>query len=125
MGTIGTLNNNSVLTPDLIAKEALRLLKNNLRAAKLVNRNVDQDVSGKNVGDSITIKKPFRATVGTGATINKIGMIDKSVTITFNTQYNVGLGALSATRSLSLADYKSRYLDSAVAQLANLSLIHI
>ena len=120
MGNIGTLNSNSILTPDLIAKEALRLLKNHTIAATLVYNAYEKEFTGKKAGDTITIKKPSRMQSEDGATItNKQSMVDLSDTLTIDNQKHIALGALSTTRSLSLADYKSRYLDSAVAQLAN------
>jgi hypothetical protein len=50
--------NNNILTDDVIAKEALRLLKNNLVMAKCVYRNYEKTF-GK-VGDTIRLKLPFR-----------------------------------------------------------------
>ena len=48
---------NTFLTPDIIAREALMVLRNNAVMAKLVHRDYSSEfVAG--VGDTITIRKP-------------------------------------------------------------------
>ena len=48
---------NTFLTPDIIAREALMVLRNNAVMAKLVHRDYSADFNGA-VGDTITIRKP-------------------------------------------------------------------
>ena len=48
---------NTILTPDIIAREALMVLRNNAVMANLVHRDYSSEfVTG--VGDTITIRKP-------------------------------------------------------------------
>ena len=48
---------NTILTPDIIAREALMVLRNNAVMANLVHRDYSSEfVAG--VGDTITIRKP-------------------------------------------------------------------
>ena len=49
---------NTILTPDIIAKEALMQLERNLVMAGLVHRDYSKEFV--NVGDTITIKKPAK-----------------------------------------------------------------
>ena len=50
---------NNILTPEIIAREALMVLQNNLIMANLVHRDYDSEfVAG--VGDTITIRKPAK-----------------------------------------------------------------
>ena len=60
---------NSFLTPDVIAREALIVLENNLIMANLVHRDYSNEFV--NVGDTITVRKPasFVANNFTGSII--------------------------------------------------------
>ena len=50
---------NTFLTPDIIAREALMVLRNNAVMANLVHRDYsDEFVNG--VGDTITVRKPTK-----------------------------------------------------------------
>lgn len=49
---------NTFLTPDIIAKEALMVLENNLVMAGLVHRDYSPEFA--KVGDTITIRKPAK-----------------------------------------------------------------
>ena len=48
---------NTFLTPDIIAREALMILRNNAVMANLVHRDYSSEFVG-GVGDTITIRKP-------------------------------------------------------------------
>lgn len=51
--------NNTILTPDIIAREALMVLRNNAVMANLVHRDFSNEfVAG--VGDTITVRKPAK-----------------------------------------------------------------
>jgi hypothetical protein len=49
---------NTILTPSIIANEALLILENNLTAANTVFRDYESEFTGSRVGDTITIRKP-------------------------------------------------------------------
>ena len=111
---------NYVLTTDKVAREALRLLKNNLVARKVVTKGFEKEFAGKEIGDKINIKLPYRLQSETGAALtNTSALVDKSVTFSIDNQEHVVVEAISKTRTMALKDYSSRYLKSAVAQLAN------
>ncbi len=63
---------NSVLTIDVIAKEALMILDNNLQAAKAVHRGHEKEfgnaMNGYQACDTATIKRPTHCTVRNGET---------------------------------------------------------
>ncbi len=63
------VQNNNLLTDDVIAKESLRLLKNNLVMAPIVHRGYEKTF-GK-VGDTIRLELPFRVKSGAGRTVVK------------------------------------------------------
>lgn len=109
--------NNRLLTDDIIAKEALRLLKNELVAAPLVYRSVEK-VFGK-VGDTISLKKPFRAKTASGRTLVKQPMVDVTIPFQINNHRHFGLEITQRDRTLSLQNFSERYLKSGITQLAN------
>lgn len=47
---------NTILTPSIIAKEALMVLRNNAVMANLVHRDYSEEFAS--VGDTISIRKP-------------------------------------------------------------------
>lgn len=72
----------SVLTDDIILKEALRLLENNLVAARYCNRNVESKFGAAyKIGDEVTVKKPFRVKSAAGRVLVKQPLVDQSTTM--------------------------------------------
>lgn len=109
--------NNRLLTDDIIAKEALRLLKNELVAAPLVFRSLEKNF-GK-VGDTISLKKPYRAKTASGRTLVKQPMVDVTIPFQINNHRHFGLEITQRDRTLSLQNFSERYLKSGITQLAN------
>ena len=62
----------NVLTSDIIAKEALMILDNNLIGANLVYRGYedefDRQVNGYKKGDTVSVRRPAQFTVRRGET---------------------------------------------------------
>lgn len=108
---------NVLLTDDVIAKEALRLLKNNLVFAPLVYRNMESTF-GK-VGDTISLKKPFRTKTASGRTLVKQPLVDQTIPFKIEYQQHFGLEVTVRDRTLSINDFSERYLKSGMTQLAN------
>ena len=108
---------NHLLTDDVIAKEALRLLKNNLVMAPLVYRNLESTFA--KVGDTISLKKPFRTKTASGRTLVKQPMVDQTVAFAIDKQEHFGLEVTVRDRSLSLEQFSERYLKSGIVQIAN------
>lgn len=108
---------NQFLTDDVIAKEGLRLLKNSLVAAKLVNRTYESTFA--KVGDTISIKKPFRTKTADGRTLVKQPMIDQTIPLKIDNHKHFGLEVNQRDRTLSLEQFSERYLKSGIAQMAN------
>lgn len=110
--------NNELLTDSIIAKEALRLLKNNLVMAKLVYRSYEGAFKGK-VGDSISLKLPYRVKSASGRVLQKQPMVDKTIPFKITNQEHVGLEFTVRDKTLSITDFSDRYLKSAMIQIAN------
>lgn len=106
-----------LLTSDLILKEAMWQFKTNLVACKRVYRDLEKKVvSG--VGNSVSVKKPFRVQSTEGRAIGVQPMVDETVTITINRQRNVGLKYTIQDLSLSIEDFSARYIQPAIGQIA-------
>jgi hypothetical protein len=112
---------NSLLTIDMITKESLRILENNLTFAKGVNRQFDSSfgVDGAKIGDTVRIRKPTRYTVRTGAAMSTQDNTDQSTSLQLTTQAGVDLSFSSRERALSLDEFGDRVLKPAIAAIAN------
>ena len=111
------VQNNNLLTDDVIAKEALRLLKNNLVMAKCVYRNYEKTF-GK-VGDTIRLKLPYRVKSASGRTLVKQPMVDQTVPFKIDYQEHVGLEYTVKDKTLDIMQFSERYLKSGMVQIAN------
>lgn len=113
----------NALTVDLIAREALEILENNLVMAKLVRRDYEVDavkqVNGYKPGDTIRIRRPALYTVRSGAVASVQDSIEGSTTITINQQKGVDLQFGSADMTLKISDFSDRFLKDPMVKLAN------
>lgn len=112
---------NSLLTNDIITKECLMELKNQLGFTKNVNKQYDSQfaVKGAKVGDTINIRKPSRYEVTTGAALQIQDSADQSVSLQLDSQKHVGMAFSSKDRTLSIDEFKERYIQPAMTALAN------
>lgn len=108
---------NTLLTPSIIAKEALMLLKNHLVFGNKVHRKYKEEF--KKVGESITIRKPVKFKVTKGRTRVTSIVTEKSITLTVATQAHVSWDFTTVDLTLIIEDYAERYLNNAVAAIAN------
>lgn len=110
---------NAVAVPSLIAKEALRLLKNNLVMGELVNKTYQKDLTAK-IGDTITIKLPARFNVNSGRTVSTYQpMVDETTTLVVNQQRNVPIRWTLNDQTLHIKEFSRRYLASAMSSIAH------
>jgi hypothetical protein len=114
---------NSVLTIDVIAKEALMHLDNNLVAAKLVHRGHESDfgnaMNGYEAGDAISIRRPADFTVRDGATASNQDVVEGKVTLTVDKQKGIDFGFTSKDLTLEIGELSQRVIKPAMIQLAN------
>lgn len=108
---------NRFLTDDIIIKDALVLLKNSLVAAPLVYRSLEKKF-GK-VGDTISLKKPFRTKTSSGRTLVKQPLIDQTIPFQIDRQEHFGIEVTMRDRTLSMEQFRERYLSSGITQIAN------
>ena len=114
---------NTVLTPDIIAAEALRVLDNNLVMAKQVHRDYQSEfnksINGYKVGSTVTIRKPTDFTVRDGAVVDMQDVVEGSTSITINKQKGVDFKFTSSDMTLKIEELSERVISPAMVQLAN------
>lgn len=114
---------NTLLTPDMITDEALRILHQKLNFVGNISREYDDSFakSGAKIGNTLRVRKPLEYAVGTGATMatgTAIDSVEESVTLTVNTQKHVGMRFTSNELTMKLDEFSSRHIEPAMARLA-------
>lgn len=100
---------NTILTPSIIAREALMVLRNNAVMAKLVHRDYSKEFAA--VGDTITIRKP--ATFAAKEFTGKIELQDATeggVTVKMDKLLDVSFAVTSKELSLDIEDFSKQFL---------------
>ena len=101
---------NKILTPDIIAREALMVLRNNAVMANLVHRDYsDEFIAG--VGDPITIRKPatFSAKEFNGE-IEVQDATEGNVSVKMDKHLDVSFAVTSKELSLDIEDFSRQFL---------------
>lgn len=114
---------NTTLTADVIAKEALMHLDNNLVFAKQVFRGYENDfskkVNGYEVGETISIRRPTDFTVRTNATMSTQDVTEGKVALTVNQRRGVDFEFTSQDLTQKIGELGERVIKPAMIQLAN------
>lgn len=110
---------NTFLTPDIIAREALLVLENNLVAASLFHRGHTQEFTGAKVGDNITVRGPatFTAQEFTSSTVVQTA-VETSVNLRLEKHFDVTMAVTSRDWTLELSEFSRQLLNPAVAAIA-------
>jgi hypothetical protein len=108
---------NAILTPTIIAREALMQLNNNMVAANTVYRDYSDEYTA--VGDTITVRRPVDFTVKDGAVMDIQDVEEGSLTVAMDKQKHVAWKFSSKDLTLSIEEYSARYIRPAMIQLAN------
>lgn len=110
---------NSLLTPKIITKEALRILHNETTLLNNVNRSYNDRFarSGAKIGETLNIRKPnqFKIRRGRVAQVNDV----QEETIPLTVQQPVGVDMKFDSRELTLDidNFSERYIKPAVSRL--------
>ena len=110
---------NTILTPDIIAREALMVLRNNAVMANLVHRDYSGDFVGA-VGDTITVRKPatFVANEFNGS-IEVQDAKESSVAVKMDKHLDVSFAVTSKELTLDIADFSKQFLVPAMQAFAD------
>lgn len=101
---------NTFLTPDIIAREALMVLRNNAVMANLVHRDYSREFVAK-VGDTITIRKP--ASFVANEFVDEIEVQDAtegSATVVMDKHLDVSFAVTSEQMALDIEDFSAQLL---------------
>ena len=111
---------NSILTPQAVTRESLRVLHQKLNFVGSITREYDDSFakSGAKIGDSLKIRLPNQYTVRSGATLSVQDTTESSVTLQVATQKGVDLNFSSSELTLSLDDFSKRIIEPAMSVLA-------
>ncbi len=107
---------NTLITPSIIAKEALFQLKNNLVMGNLVHRDYTKEFV--KVGQTISVRKPVRFKATDGATRVNQDVLEGTTSIVMNQRKHVSWNFSSQELTLTVEDYSERYIRPAVLELA-------
>lgn len=118
---------NTLLTPQIIANEALMVLESQLTMAGLVHRDYSEEFV--NVGDTITIRKPatFVAKNFTGSTHDQ-DITEGSATVKMDRFRDVTVPVSSKELTLDIKDFSSQIVTpaiSAIAQAVDMDLLAV
>lgn len=111
---------NALLTPQIITREALRVLHQKATFIGSINRQYDSRFakSGAKIGASIDVRLPNEYVVRDGATMVPQDTVETKVPLTVNKQKGVDLSFTAVDLTLSLDDFSERIIEPAVAVLA-------
>ena len=118
---------NKILTPQVIANEALLVLESNLTMANLVHRDYSKEFV--NVGDTITVRKPAKFVAK-----NFIGEVEEqeisegSVPVKMDRYRDVTVGVTSKEMTLDIKDFSKQVVEpalTAIAQAIDIDLLTV
>jgi hypothetical protein len=111
---------NSLLTIDMITREAVRLFKN----SNLFIQNVDTQydgafaIDGAKIGSSLRIRLPNDYVVNNGPAMSLQDTAEQYTTLTVTSQKNIAVPFTTAERTMDLDDYGERIMAPLINNLA-------
>lgn len=118
---------NTLLTINMITREAVRLWKNSNAFIQNVDMQYDDSyaVAGAKIGTALRIRLPNDFTVATGPALSVQDTAEQSTTLVLATQKHVDVAYSTADRTMSLDDYARRVLAPMVNNLAGAVAVDI
>lgn len=118
---------NTILTIDMITREAVRLWRNTNAFIQHIEMQYDDSfaVTGAKIGDTLRIRLPNDYTVRTGPAAQVQGTTETSTTLTLATQKGVDVSFNTRERTMKLDDYSRRVLAPMVNNLAGAVAVDI
>lgn len=114
---------NTTLTADIIAKEAVMVLENNLVMAKQVYRGYEQEysknINGYEVGETISIRRPTDFVVRSGRVMQVQDVVEGKVQLTVDTLLGVDFEFTSQQLTQRIGVLSDRVIKPAMVQLSN------
>lgn len=114
---------NTTLTADVIAKEAVMILEDNLVMGKLVYRGFedefDRNINGYKVGETVSIRRPADFTVRDGKTAANQDVVEGKIPVTVDKQKGVDFKFSSQDLTLQIGELSERVIKPAMIQLCH------
>lgn len=112
---------NSLLTTELITREILSVLRQKLTFLRKINMEYDDRfaVTGAKIGSTIEVRVPTHNKIRQGRIMDAGNLVDKVVPLSITDQTGVDLVWSSAEMALDIDDFRARYLDQPLADLAS------
>lgn len=118
---------NTILTIDMITREAIRLFMNSNSFMQNVDRQYDDSfaIDGAKIGDTLRIRLPNDYTVRTGAAASIQDTTETSTTLSLATQQGVDVSFSTRERTMKLDDYSTRVMAPMINNLAGTVAMNI
>lgn len=112
---------NTNLTIDMITREALRILHNNIVFAKKVTKRYDSSFAqeGAKIGDTLRVRLPNQYTVTDGATLAVQDTVTQKVDVPVDTQQHVAMNFTAEELTLDIQDFSANIIAPAMNLLAS------
>lgn len=114
---------NTILTSDILAREALMILENNLVMGALVDRRYESEFSSGRQGDAIRIRRPTSFSVNEftndgSNTVTVQNAVELSTTLTLEKLFDVSFQVTAKEMTLSIDDFAKNLMSPAMAAMA-------
>lgn len=117
---------NTFMTPDVIAREALLILENNIVSPQVMSTSAVGDFTGAKVGDTIRVRRPAffgvdefgRTAASQNTTIKIQDAVENSVNLQIEKHFDVSFEVSSKELTLAVDDFNERLLKPAMSALA-------
>lgn len=114
---------NTTLTADVIAKEALAILDNELGWLNKIHRAYEDEfsnsVNGYKIGDTLSIRRPDDGQVRIGATLSATDVIEGKTTLTIDQQIGSDFQFTSSDLTLKITDLSDRVIKPRMINIIN------
>ena len=114
---------NTFITPTWVTKDVAMNWKNNIKLVSQFDRQWNNEwenkPKGAQIGDTVQVRIPQRFVVNEGQALIQQAILNQTVPITINHQYQVGMGWSSADTALRVEEVQKRYTKPAGIALAN------
>ena len=107
---------NTLITPQLIAREALMIIRSNSVFLKNVNTSYQDEFKNRKGGDTIMVKKPAKYRVRDGRIAAPQTSVQEEVPITLE-QFGTDLEFTSAEMTLSVEKFSKQFIQPAMAPI--------
>ena len=118
---------NTFLTPDVIAREALLILENNIVSTQIMSTSATQDFTGAKVGDTIRVRRPAffgveeftrnSASPSAGDVVIQ-DAFENSVNLVIEKHFDVSFEVSSKELTMAVDEFNERLLQPAMSALS-------